>query len=364
MYLPEILVTVSGESISTVEDWETFRKPEILGLFSQNVYGVRPMERPEDLAFQEEKRQGGFLDGLATYIKTRICFHNYSFPVQLFLPKNSIGPVPAFVYIMLSNQSKRYDLEKDANPEVVPLTNIVSRGYAVAVFSVDDVDPDRYDGFQDGIHGALQPPALRTSASWGTISAWAWGASRVLDYLETVPEVDSGHVGIVGHSRGGKTALWCGATDTRFRMVVSNDSGCTGAAVSRKKDGETVKAINEAFPHWFCENYKKYGENEDMLPVDQHMLLALIAPRALYVSSASEDDWACPRNELLSCRTAGEVYELYGLDGLILPKPRTTNTSYQSGQIAYHCRAGEHAITQLDWSKFLDFADKHLKSND
>jgi hypothetical protein len=211
------------------------------------------------------------------------------------------------------------------------------------------------------VHGIFDPPDRRKGDSWGTIAAWAWGASRALDYLCEDKDIDKTRVGVIGHSRGGKTALWAGAQDERFALTISNDSGCTGAAIARDKKGESVAKINTSFPHWFCENYKKFSNREADLPVDQHELVALMAPRLVYVASATEDAWADPPNEFKSCVLASPVFKLFGLTGIEsdqMPKP---DAPLQGGTIGYHLRTGKHDLTEHDWKCYMDFADRHWK---
>ncbi len=362
MHLPNLLTTISGENVSTAHDWEAFRRPEIFGLFERFVYGEKPFTALTP-AFCVKQTDTQFLGGAAIYEKTNITLtengNRFSFPVEYFAPAGIEKP-PVFVYIMLqASQSETCDLRVDTDMPFVPISQIIARGYAVAVYKVKDLDPDCDDGFQNGIH-TLFSKKPRNAQSWGTIAAWAYGASLVMDCLAASGRADCSRAAVIGHSRGGKTALWAGACDTRFKLVVSNNSGCTGAAASRGSTGETVQLINTRFPYWFCENYHAYNGREAWLPIDQHMLIALIAPRYVYVASASDDDNACPQNELLSARRAGDVYGLYGKRGLDVSGDPAFNTPYHGGAIAYHIREGRHALTPFDWDLFMDYADKVL----
>jgi len=350
--------------VATAELWLSRRRPEILELFREHVYGRAPVGRPADQQFETTDIDPHAMDGRATRKLVTISFSGPggagAIRLVLFLPNDAATRAPCFLLVCHRGMGV-IDPARERKLPFWPAEEIVARGCAAAAFSTDDVDPDGDDGFKDGVHGIFDPPGERRPDSWGTLAAWAWGASRVMDYLESDPAIDAARVAVVGHSRGGKTAMWAGAEDTRFALVISNDSGAGGAALARGMRGERIRDSIRVFPYWYCENYRRYADRENELPVDQHMLAALIAPRLLYIASASQDHWADPRGEFLGAVHAEPVYALHGLRGLggaDMPPP-----GHPVGQsIGYHVRSGEHDLTLTDWTWFLDFAGHKLKS--
>lgn len=235
-----------------------------------------------------------------------------------------------------------------------PVQRILERGYGVATVYARDFDPDYDDRFINGVHCFVK----RSPGQWGTISAWAWGMSRIMDVLVDREGVDNERIASIGHSRMGKTALWAAAQDKRFSMAISNNSGCGGAALFREKKGVSISDITDAFPHWFCEPFFKYRDSHDKLPLDQHWLLSLIAPRPLYVASAAEDAWADPANEYQSLLHVCPVYKMMGLEVIESLEQPEINSPVMTKAMAYHIREGHHNITPWDWERYMDFRDE------
>lgn len=362
--LPDPLTTIAGERVTSTAEWSNVRRAEILELFQEHVFGRSPVGRPDNLRFEVVETEPAAMDGMATLKRVAIHFTGPggagAFKVSIFIPNNAPRPAPGFLFIA-NREREHIDPSRQIQSPFWPAEQIVQRGYVAAAFHNADVAPDNHDdGFASGVFSVLEPEYTpRQPDAWGTIAAWAWGASRVMDYFESDPDIDEKHIAVVGHSRGGKAALWCGAEDERFALVISNNSGCTGAALARRKIGESVATINRNFPHWFCGNYKAFNDKEDELPVDQHQLIALMAPRLVYIASATEDGWADPEGEFLSAVHAGPVYQLFNLQGLgtnTFPNPEQP---IHSGQIGYHLRTGKHDLTPYDWNQFMNFADQH-----
>jgi hypothetical protein len=384
--LPDPLIMQDGTPVKSAKDWMEKRRPEVLELFRKHVYGRSPA-KPSGLNFKVIQNDDTALGGQAIRREVLITFaRKASTPeasLLIYLPKNTDGPVPTFLTINFYGnhtihpdpgisitrswvrnnndwgiENNRADeRSRGARRSRWAVEKILKRGYALATIYYGDIDPDYDDGFANGVHRLYPKPK---PDEWGSISAWAWGLSRCLDYLETDHDINAKKVAVMGHSRLGKTSLWAGARDERFALVISNDSGCGGAALSRREFGETVKRINTSFPHWFCDNFTKYNDRINDLPVDQHMLIALAAPRPVYIASATGDPWADPNGEFLSGHHADPVYELFGLKGVgVAKQPKADHPV--GHHIGYHLRTGKHDVTDFDWEQYLNFADRHLK---
>jgi len=387
--LPDPLVLVDGTRVTDAQTWRDKRRPEILELFRTHMYGRAPVGRPAGMAFDVFDTERNALAGKATRKQVRVNFTGKpdgpAMDLLVYLPNGAKGPVPTFVLLNFGGNhtvcadpairltaswtrddksgNRATDAQRGSASSRFPLAAILARGYAVATAYSGDIDPDFDDGFKNGVQPAFDKlvEGKRPPDAWGSIAAWAWGLSRAMDYFETDSDLDAKHVAVLGHSRLGKTSLWAGAEEERFAMVISNDSGCGGAALSRRAYGETVARINKAFPHWFCSNFRQYGGNEGALPVDQHMLIALAAPRPVYVASADQDLWADPRGEFLSCVGADPVYKLLGTPGL--PTDQMPPLDHPvMGTVGYHVRTGGHALSEYDWERYMDFADRHFGS--
>jgi hypothetical protein len=386
--LPDPLVMCNGAQVTNAQIWRTKRQPEILELFRKYVYGRAPIGRPKGMTFKVFDLDQKALNGLATRKQVMVNFTGKedgpSMDILIYLPSAAKKPIPTFVILNFGRnhtihpdpaislptrtrwmRSRREAMEQSRGKSYssYPVEKVLARGYGLATIYYGDIDPDFHDDFKNGVHPVFDKliDGKRAPDAWGSICAWAWGLSRAMDYFETDSDIDQKRIAVLGHSRLGKTALWAGARDERFALVISNDSGCGGAALSRRRFGETVERINTSFPHWFCDNFKKYNRNEDSLPVDQHMLIALMAPRPVYVASADEDLWADPRGEFLSCKNAEPVYNLLELKGLDAEKMPALNNPIQRGRIGYHIRTGGHGLTGYDWQQYMNFADRHFK---
>jgi hypothetical protein len=361
--LPDALVSQDGQEITNPTSWKNLRRPELLQLFRDTMYGNRPeTEYVVTYELLEEKKD--LFDGAATGRSMKVTItigeRNYSYPFTLFIPNGKQQPVPAVIHI-----NNRYFLSLDKVIEehdpFWPVRTLIARGYATASFHTSDVCPDKKDGYAQGVRSFFANGKPPEDKAWRSLSAWGWGASRILDHLETVDAINAKHVAIVGHSRGGKSSLWTAAEDTRFAVAYSNNSGCGGAALTRRSYGETVARITSSFPHWFCPPFAEYAGRENELPIDQHQLMGLIAPRGVYVTSADEDLWADPHGEYTSLINSASVFQLLGKKSITNPSMPALNSPRHVGQTGYHVRTGGHGLEQQDWDWFLDFVDGQFK---
>ena len=345
--LPDPLVTAEGKPVTSAEQWRNVRRPQILSLFANFVYGAVRL----DVAIRFKNRKG-----------------TAETLVLVFLPNKAKGPVPAFM--MLSFDDPRGGSFKASTRREgflnngVPLGQLLDSGYAYVSVYHGDLVGHNETSFGRGIHKLFfrDGQSMPKAHEWGVLTVNGWTGMRALDYLETNDRVDARRVAVMGHSKMGKATLWAAAQDERFALAISAQSGCGGAALWRRKYGETMAKLNR-FPHWLCINARKFNEREDDLPVDQHMLLSLIAPRPVYVASGTADTWADPHGEFLSAHHAGPVYALLGkktLSATTLPPP---NQPLLDGDIGYHIRTGGHSVEPYDWQQFIQFADRHLKDN-
>lgn len=380
--LPELLEGSDGKKITNVKEWEKIRRPELMELFATQVYGRTPLDKI-DVSYELLTENPKALNGKATSKQVKFIFSNGKKSIEaillMYIPNEPKGKVPVFVgYNFKGNHTTTLDttilyspvfdlikdpvLERGSQSSRWAYDKIIDRGYAVATMCYHDIFPDKAELKDYSIISLFPGYDSKVTApdEWQAIGAWAWGSSRIVDFLETQERIDSDKIAIMGHSRQGKAALWAGAQDERFRVVISNDSGCGGAALSRRKFGETLSIINNAFPHWFCKNFCQFNNKEETLLIDQHQLLALIAPRKVYVASADKDQWADPKGEFLSAYHAGPVYQLYGLNPIKTDKiPEIHHPIMED--IGYHIRTGVHDVTDYDWKCFMDFTDKHFK---
>lgn len=368
--MPDLLTTAAGVKVTTRRHWEAVRRPEILETFQTQEFGVRPVERPDTLAFTPLCEDRVMMEGAALRKRVRISYKGprgeSGFDATAFIPTKRAKPAGAFILICNREPGPNIDPERKVKCDFWPAEEIVARGYAAVAFYNGEVASDvATNSFNTGVYTCFGPTeAERQPTSWATISAWAWGASRVLDWLETVPEVDAKHVAVVGHSRGGKTSLWAAASDPRFAMACVNNSGCAGAKLNHVvlPGSESIEVINRVFTHWFCLNYRAWAGREMEMPFDQHELVALLAPRPVCIASATMDNWAGQPGEFLSGVYASPAWELYGKKGLVAPNGfPPPNTPLQEGLISYHLRSGKHVLNSYDWNRYMDAADKWWK---
>ena len=350
--LPELLQFDNGTKINTEDEWLN-RRREILNMLSEKVYGFPPEDPIAISSMVSEVNKDAYAGKvieehmiLSAQLENTI----FPFPVKFFLPKHVENPM-VIVYIAF----------RDGVPDrYLPIEEVTDEGFAVATFCYNDVAFDGEDNYVGGLAGILKGRGERKENATGKIMMWAWAASRVMDYLMTRNDIDHDNIAVMGHSRLGKTALVAAAYDERFAFCFPNNSGCTGDAITREKEGERVDVITKVFPYWFCPNYRKYAGKEHEMPFDQHFLVAAIAPRFVAAGTAVEDTWADPNSQYLSYVAADEVYKLLGKDGFIHPDrlPKIGDTLHE-GTLGFHLRSGRHFHSRYDWIKYMEFMKRH-----
>jgi hypothetical protein len=346
--LPDPLVLLNGKRVTSIKTWQKKRRREILNLFETSVYGRTMAGRPRGMTWEVSPPVDDPVAGEATKTVTILFVGKEDGPkmdLHIYLPADAKRPVPIFLM-----PTGFHDIPKQ----------VLSRGYGFATFDPGQIEPDKANGYTTGIRAFFaQGQKLPGSGEWGAIGAWAWGMSRAMDYLITDPDVDARKVGVLGVSRYGKVAMWAGAQDERFAIVFSGESGCAGATIVRRQFGETVKSITSFAPYWFAGNFKNYADSVNDLPVDWHMLIALMAPRPVYIATAEQDYWGDPRGSFLAARAAGPVYKLFGKVGLGRDEMPPVETPVGDA-IGFHNRKGTHGINDYDWDQFLNFADRYF----
>ena len=365
--LPDPLVCKDGTKVTSSEQWTSKRRAELMELFRANEYGRSP-GKPQEMSFKTIAEDPKALDGAATMRRIGAHLANdgktLDFQFVLYVPNKSREahqPSPALMLIDHRRTAATHPAMETGT--FWPADEIVKRGYATVAFGAWDLAPDDPQHFREGVMRLFGDTAATTRPgdAWGGLAAWGWGASRVLDYLETDKDIDAKKVALVGHSRGGKCAIWACAEDERFAICYPNASGCGGAAIARRKYGETLFAINERFFYWFCENFKQFSNRENELPFDQHEAVALIAPRPIYLAGGTEDLWVDPRGGFESLAASSSVYALFGQPVIKSDQMPGAGEQLIVGNRGFHMHAGRHDLGVFDWQKFMDFADRVWK---
>jgi hypothetical protein len=385
--LPDPLTLQNGDKVKDARTWKDKRRPEILAMYQEEMFGRTPAA-PAKLDYEVVSVEKQALGGKAVRKLVTLSLAGKKVNLLLYLPAGASKATPVFVGLDFNgNQTVAADtgipmaeewsvdrvshklLHKMAgedsrgkNASQWQVEKILSHGYGLATIYAADIEPDYAGAITYGIRPLFFKPdqTMPLANEWGALGAWAYGLSRAMDYFEKDHDVDAKRVAVFGHSRMGKTALWAGAQDTRFSIVISNESGEGGAAISRRDFGERTKDLTTRFPHWFDSNYSKYNDRENAMPFDSHMLLSLIAPRAVYVASAEGDQWSDPKGEFLGLVNAGPVFELLGRKSLGTDKMPAVHEPIMH-DVAYHIRAGKHDVTAYDWDQYLKFADAQWK---
>jgi len=356
--LPELLTTRVGQKVADVKTWENTRRQEILDDLNRSIYGAIP--QTFDHIDYTVKKVEECLDGLAIRKNIDINIQNagktLTFPVTLFVPKTTARPAP--VFLIIHRKSFR-DGNFDYEDPYWPVKRIVENGFATISFDRNSLSPDNKENYKKGIL-ALYPGQTEKPDGWRTISAWAYGAMRCVDYLLTDPAIDQNNIAVIGHSRCGKAALWAAANDPRIAMACINNSGCTGAALSRRKTGQTLWNINFYTPYWFNENYHACKDEND-LPVDQHMPIALIAPRYICIGESLGDPVADPKGAYQALLAADSVFALYGKKKMADEVSPILNEPVFGDGREFHIKYGNHSLTEFDWDQYMEAAERFFQ---
>ena len=368
--LPDPLVLSNGKPVRDAATWIAQRRPEILRAYQTEIYGAIPASAPKvtwkartaDPAGPEE---GAAVKRLAGTIGSRPDAPEIK--LTIYTPAKATKPVPVILLVNFGGgPAPPAPAGGRGGPPPLPdpavASEIIARGWAYATIFYQDIQADRANTFDQGVIGAtLTPGQTRAPDEWGTIGAWAWSVSRVLDYFQTDSSIDAKHVALFGHSRLGKTALWASALDDRIAAVYASCSGEMGAALARRDWGETVDDMAQNFPYWFAENFQKYVGRWSDMPVDAHMLIALSAPRPVFITGGTADQWADPKGEFLAAVAAGPVYRLLGKKDVGATELPPLDTPLIGGDLGWYYHTGPHAATPADWKVFLQFLDKYFR---
>ena len=388
--LPDPLIFNNGTKVTTAKQWNA-RREELLQTFRSEMYGTSP-DRPKNMRFEVFDTDKNALGGKAT--RKQITVHitengkEAKFDILIYIPNKAPHPVPAIIGInFIGNHAihsdagiklseawvessknspcalngKATDACRGMNASQWPVDSILDAGFAVATIYREEIASDRKEEmFKTGVH-TLYPELQNRDDNFGTVAAWAWALSRGMDYLEKDKDINSKKIAVFGFSRLGKAALWAGANDTRFALVISNESGAGGAKLFHRGIGENIRRLNTVFPHWYARSFRKYMDKDTLLPFDQHFIMDLIAPRPVYIASAEGDKGSDPEGEFASAKEADRIYRFLETDGLPTTGIPALNTSVM-GQIGYHIRTGSHDVTSFDWKQFLIFSNLHLQN--
>lgn len=369
--LPDPLVTIEGKRVTTTKEWLNIRRPQIMGMFASTIYGRVPEpETPVKVEYEILSEDKEFFDGRCTRKHVLATFSNDRGSVQmhlaLFVPNNVSGPVPILLrlgfYPVMKGGIEMKNIQGYGElKNGIPLIDFLDRGFGVAYIKGGEVIPDEV-GFSNSVHKLYYKgnQTMPRADEWGVIAGISWQLSRAMDYLETDKAVNKTKVAILGLSKLGKSTLWAGALDTRFAMVLLQNSGAGGATIWRRRFGETLEKMFAWLPTWMCQNAKKYIGREEDLPVDQHMLIACIAPRPVYITSGINDLWADNMGEYVSAHNATLVYELFGLKGQDTKERPRINEPANNRALSYRIRSGGHGFESTDWVEYINFMDYHF----